>query len=107
MAHFAKIENGIVTAVIAVSNDNAPTELEGQTFIASLGIAGEWKQTSYNTYQDYVAIVDDSEPPQVLRVEYHGSKHRLGGTPFRGKYAAVGDIYDAESDEFVSPTLGA
>ena len=103
MAHFAKIENSIVTQVIAVGNENAPTEEAGQAFIASLGIAGEWKQTSYNTYQDYVAVVDDSEPPQVLSVEYHGSKHRLGGTPFRGKYAGIGDIYDAVTDTFTPP----
>jgi hypothetical protein len=74
-------------------------------FIASLGIAGEWKQTSYNTYRDYVATVDDSEPPKVLSVEYFGSKHRIGGTPFRGQYAAIGDIYDAELDEFVTPIV--
>ena len=54
MAHFAEIKNNIVQRVIVVSNDdcdggNFPTsEAVGQAFIASLGIAGEWKQTSYN-----------------------------------------------------------
>jgi hypothetical protein len=48
MAHFAKIENDIVTQVLVVSNDDAPTEIDGQTFLASLGLEGEWVQTSYN-----------------------------------------------------------
>jgi hypothetical protein len=54
MAHFANIHDGKVANVIVVSNDdcgggNFPeSEPVGQAFIASLGIAGEWKQTSYN-----------------------------------------------------------
>jgi hypothetical protein len=72
MAHFAKVENGIVREVIVVGNDDAPTEAAGKAFIASIGLAGEWVQTSYNAN-------------------------------FRGKYAGVGDIYDADLDEFVTP----
>jgi len=48
MAHFALIKNGKVADVIVVSNDNAPDEATGQAFIASIGLAGEWVQTSYN-----------------------------------------------------------
>ena len=48
MAHFAKVENDVVQQVIVVSNDDAPTEVAGQTFLASLGLVGEWVQTSYN-----------------------------------------------------------
>lgn len=48
MAHFAKVLNNIVQEVIVVSNDDAPTEEVGQAFIASLGIEGQWLQTSYN-----------------------------------------------------------
>jgi hypothetical protein len=53
MAHFAQIQNGIVEQVIVVSNDDAPdpypaSEALGQAFIASLGLTGEWLQTSYN-----------------------------------------------------------
>ena len=54
MAHFAKINNNIVHQVIVVANsdcDDLPfpaSESVGQAFIASLGIAGEWLQTSYN-----------------------------------------------------------
>lgn len=54
MAHFALVENGIVKEVIVVSNDdcgggNFPeSEPIGQAFLASLGFAGEWLQTSYH-----------------------------------------------------------
>jgi len=80
MAHFAKIENGVVREVIVIDNDDCgggdfPTsEPVGQAFIASIGLTGEWLQTSY-----------------------HGN--------FRGKYAGIGEIYDAELDEFVTPTV--
>lgn len=74
MAHFAEIRNNIVQRVIVVSNDDAPTEAAGKAFITSIGLAGEWVQTSYNAN-------------------------------FRGKYAGIGDIYDAVNDVFVAPTL--
>ena len=54
MAHFAHIDNNIVKRVIVISDDVAPdpapdNEAAGQAFIADvLGLAGEWKQTSYN-----------------------------------------------------------
>lgn len=78
MAHFARVENGIVQSVIVVSNDDCgggdfpESEPIGQAFIASLGIGGEWKQTSY-----------------------HGN--------FRDIYAFVGCIFDADNDVFVFP----
>jgi len=55
MAHFAQIVDNTVVQVIVVSNDdcaggNFPeSEPVGQAFIASLGIDGEWLQTSYNS----------------------------------------------------------
>jgi hypothetical protein len=48
MAHFAKVEDGVVTDVIVIVNNDAPDEAAGKAFIASLGIGGEWFQTSYN-----------------------------------------------------------
>ena len=54
MAHFAEVKNGIVQTVIVVGNadcaggDFPASEAAGQAFIASLGLAGEWKQTSYS-----------------------------------------------------------
>jgi len=77
MAHFAKIENGTVSQVIVVSNDDCgggdfpDSEAVGQAFIASLGLTGVWKQTSYHAN-------------------------------FRGVYAGIGFTYDADLDEFVT-----
>ena len=54
MAHFAQVADGIVQQVIVVSNDDCgggdfPTsEPVGQAFIASLGLTGDWLQTSYH-----------------------------------------------------------
>ena len=48
MAHFAQIIGGTVAQVIVVHNNDAPNETDGKAFIASLGFAGEWVQTSYN-----------------------------------------------------------
>ena len=45
MAHFAKIENGIVTAVLVVDNEH---EANGEAYLHSLGLDGKWIQTSYN-----------------------------------------------------------
>jgi hypothetical protein len=54
MAHFAKVSDGVVEQVIVVANSDCAggslpeSEPAGQAFIASLGLSGEWKQTSYN-----------------------------------------------------------
>lgn len=54
MAHFAKINNNIVEQVIVVANADCgdvefpESEPVGQAFIASLGLEGEWLQTSYS-----------------------------------------------------------
>ena len=81
MAHFAKIENNIVTNVIVISNDVCgeptldfpDTDGAGRAFIANtLKLAGTWKQTSYNNN-------------------------------FRGAYAGIGYTYDADADVFVAP----
>jgi len=77
MAHFAQIQNGIVQQVIVVSNNDAPTEVAGQAFIASLGLSGEWVQTSYNN-------------------------NPIEGAS-RGKYAGIGDIWNGT--EFLSPVV--
>ena len=63
MAHFAQINsNNKVQQVIVVSNDDCgggefpESEPIGQEFIASLGLSGEWLQTSYNAnFRGYYA----------------------------------------------------
>jgi len=70
MAHFAKIENGIVTNVIVVDNSN---EANAQEYLNSLGIEGTWVQTSYNANfgkkfaaigDTYVASTGNFKSPQ-------------------------------------------
>lgn len=72
MAHFAKVENGLVQQVIVISNDdcgggNFPeSEPIGQTFIASLGFVGSWYQTSYNgSFRNCFASIQWSFLPDV------------------------------------------
>jgi hypothetical protein len=54
MANFAEVENNQVQRVIVIANSDCndlpfpESEPVGQAFIASLGISGEWLQTSYN-----------------------------------------------------------
>lgn len=73
MSHFAKVLDGKVVQVIVAESDFF------NTFIDSS--AGEWIQTSYNTY---------------------GNQHPEG-RPLRGNYAGLGFIYDREKDVFYAP----
>ena len=85
MAHYAQLdENNVVTQVIVVGNENAPTEEAGQEFIASIGLTGTWLQTSYNTY---------------------GGEHLLDGLPLRKNYAGIGFTYDEVRDAFIPPII--
>jgi hypothetical protein len=53
MANFAKINGDLVTEVIVIANSDCgdlvfpESEPVGQAYIASLGLEGEWLQTSY------------------------------------------------------------
>lgn len=88
MAHYAFLdENNVVTHVI-VGRDEWE-EVQGiadwETHYAQ--VTGQvCKRTSYNTYRDVDGV----------------SKHKTGGTPYRGKFAEMGDTYDAETDSFIS-----
>ena len=88
MAHFAKLGlNGKVLAVLTLDNkdmlnaDNKEDESVGQQYLERHNNwpAQMWIQTSYNTGEN---------------------KHRLGGTPFRGNYAAIGYIWDKDNNMF-------
>ena len=54
MAHFAQVTNNQVQQVIVIADADCgggtfpASESIGQAFIASLGLDGEWLQTSYN-----------------------------------------------------------
>ena len=77
MAHFAQIENNLVTQVIVVDNNDIldeqgnESEAVGTQFCTDL-LGGTWVQTSYNGNM-------------------------------RKNYAGIGDTYDATRDAFISP----
>ena len=54
MAHFARIDDSTVREVIVVDNDDCAggefpeSESAGQEFIASIGLTGQYLQTSYH-----------------------------------------------------------
>jgi hypothetical protein len=81
MAHFAQIVGDVVVQVIVVADADCAggqfpeSEPAGQAFIASLGLSGEWKQTSYNnnfrgTYAGigyrYDSVNDTFVPEQIV-----------------------------------------
>ena len=77
MAHFAQIENNLVTQVIVVDNSDIldeqgnESEVVGTQFCTDL-LGGTWVQTSYNGH-------------------------------IRENYAGIGDTYDATRDAFIAP----
>jgi len=91
MAHFAKIsENNEVLSIMVVADSDTQneqgqeTESVGQNFCQThfSWPAHLWIQCSYNT---------------KLGV------HKLGGTPLRGNYPEMGDIWDSENQIFIEP----
>ena len=62
MAHFAKIENGVVTNVVVVDNQ---FEKYGQQYLNDLGLEGTWIQTSYNgNFAGKFAAIGDVYDPK-------------------------------------------
>lgn len=70
MAHFAKIENGVVTQVVVVDNEH---EANGEAYLNGIGLEGKWVQTSYNANfgkkfaaigDNYVASTGNFKPAQ-------------------------------------------
>ncbi len=74
MAHYAKVNNGIVEKVIVAEADFFDIFIDASP--------GEWIQTSYNT---------------------HGGIHSNGETPLRKNYAGIGYTYDSTRDAFIPP----
>jgi len=72
MAHYAKVNNGIVEQVIVAEAEFF------ETFVDSS--PGEWIQTSFNT---------------------QGGDHLYGGTPLRKNFASIGMTYDSTRDAFI------
>ena len=82
MAHYAKVEEGIVTDIQVIPNyeTDGVEDLEAQeAHILQMFPDTTWIKCSYNTYHN---------------------AHLLDGTPLRGNHAGVGSIYDADNDVF-------
>ena len=73
MAHFAKVNNGIVEQVIVAEQEFFETFIDNSP--------GQWIQTSYNTY---------------------GGQHPEG-RPLRKNFAGIGYTYNAVRDAFIPP----
>ena len=68
MAHFAKIENGVVQQVVVVDNSH---EAYGEKYLNDLGLEGTWVQTSYNANfgKKYAGIGDTFDGTDFKPVE--------------------------------------
>lgn len=107
MAHYALINDSNVVVQVITGRDESDL-IEGveswETYYSKvMGLKAI--RTSYHTKYVYDVVLDDSEPPKVISRKIVGSTHDNGGTPFRGKYAAIGDVYDAVNDVFVAPPV--
>jgi hypothetical protein len=78
MAHFAKIEDGVVTSVIVAEQEYIDSQ------------EGFWVQTSYNLS---AGVHTDPETGEK-------TSSGLTGGRARGNYAGVGMFYDSELDVF-------
>jgi hypothetical protein len=83
MAHFAKVENGLVVQVVVAEQDFIST--------GALGDPASWIQTSYNTRGN-------------VHYDQNGNVDAEGT---RGNYAGIGYTYDATNDVFVAPQPSA
>ena len=77
MAHFARIENGLVTKVIVAEQDF----VDGQD--------GQWVQTSYNTRAGIHYAPNSNDPDE--------------GIALRKNFAGIGYAYDEQRDAFIPP----
>jgi hypothetical protein len=83
MAHFAKVNNGIVEQVIVAEPEFFDTFVDSSP--------GQWIQTSYNTRGGVHYNPDTGEPSADQ------------SKALRKNYAGIGYSYDAQRDAFISP----
>lgn len=91
MAHYAFVndENVVVEVIVGRDEQDVEPGIESwETYYGSKRPGLRCLRTSYNTRRD----------------ENGRSIHLTNGTPFRGQYAGIGDLYDSQRDEFYTPT---
>lgn len=96
MAHFAKVENGIVTQVIVAEQD----------FIDSgaVGNPADWIQTSYNTVAGEYKLGKDKAEKDAKKLD--GTEKDIKARN-RKNFAGVGYTYNADDDAFYPPQIYA
>jgi hypothetical protein len=85
MSYFAKVENGIVTDVIRITQDILNSGLWGDP--------SQWVETSYNTHGG-IYYIPNSYPPTPSIIQ---------SKALRANYAGIGFTYDAVNDVFYAP----
>lgn len=94
MAHFAELdENNTVTQVIVVNNSELIVEKVTTTDAGYINVATIESEEKGIAFCQSLYGADT----QWRQTSYNGS--------FRGKYAAIGDTYDAGAGEFISPNV--
>ena len=83
MAHFAKVQNGIVTQVIVAEPEFFSSFVDSSP--------GEWVQTSYNTRGGIHYNPETGEPSEDQ------------SKALRKNYAGIGYAYDKQRDAFIPP----
>lgn len=83
MAHYALLENNIVTEVITGRDEDDLAD-------------------GVTSWEDYYGALRGQ---RCLRTSYNtdAGQHLTGGTPFRGNYAGIGFTYDEALDAFIAP----
>lgn len=83
MAHFAKVNNGIVEQVIVAESEFFDTFVDSSP--------GQWIQTSYNT-RGGIYYEPNSNTPAADQSK-----------ALRKNYAGIGSTYDSQRDAFIPP----
>jgi len=87
MAHFAKVENGIVTQVVRVSDEH---EHRGQEYLNEIGLIGTWIQTSFNSnFRGKFAGIGD---------QYFENEDVFRSLPYYPSW-----VWDSETSGWVAP----
>jgi hypothetical protein len=83
MTYFANVQNGIVTDVIRITQDEVNTGIWGNPT--------QWIETSYNTRGGiyYIPDTDTPDPDQTKAL--------------RANYAGIGYVFDAANNVFYAP----
>ena len=87
MAHYAFIDSNNIVVKVLTGVDETVTQDDNGTLVG--GSTEAWEQF-YQNQEWHTGLT-------CKRTSYHGN--------IRGKFAGIGDTYDADLDEFVPPVI--